>query len=355
MSSVNIESQQQQHQQQQQRRWYLLMDNPSKTNHLGTLLRCAAAFQCHQVLLVGYDKFNWQGSFGSHIFLDIVVFPTWDSVREYLMRGGDDDDANNASNDTTTSTNGICANNKELRKPITIMGILGAYGGGDEIFSADGMPVYTYNSYASIVPPRDNDGYTNTANNSNSDRKQYTTAKFSQHRSFPIDKRPFTSYTTCFILSKDRNGLPTSQAQMCSGFVHVPHLSFDSNEVPATCIDSSTTAQPNASTSSAITQSNLMDTATTLSIVLHHYTAWAEYKERTFEENQKFTKDIKPNARRRLCRVYGQDNKQQKHDVRNTVNDKTAEGDSENEHESLGAMSLLFNEDTGNASQRSDY
>ena len=103
MSSVNIESQQQQHQQQQQRRWYLLMDNPSKTNHLGTLLRCAAAFQCHQVLLVGYDKFNWQGSFGSHIFLDIVVFPTWDSVHEYLMRGGDDDDCANNANDTTTT------------------------------------------------------------------------------------------------------------------------------------------------------------------------------------------------------------------------------------------------------------
>ena len=69
-------------------RWYLLLSNPSKTTHLGTLLRCAAAFQVHQVLLVGYDKFNCQGSFGSHLFLDIVVFPTWDSVHDYLMCGG---------------------------------------------------------------------------------------------------------------------------------------------------------------------------------------------------------------------------------------------------------------------------
>ena len=345
MSSVNVESQQQQ--QKQQKRWYLLMDNPSKTNHIGTLLRCAAAFQCHQVLLVGYDKFNWQGSFGSHLFLDIVVFPTWDSVHEYLMRGGDDDDdcANDASsNDTTKSTNGISSNNNEPRKPITIMGILGAYGGGDEIFSADGLPVYTNeNSYASIVPPRDNAS-------SNFDRKQCTTAKCSQHHSFPIDKRPFSSDSTCFILSKDRNGLPTSQAQMCSGFVHVPHLSFDSNEVPATCMESTTATQPNAS-ASAITQSNLMDTATTLSIVLHHYTAWAGYKERTFEENQKFTKDVKPNARRRLCRVYSQDKQQQKHGLRNTVDDETAEGNSENEQ---GAMALLFNEETDNT-ERSDY
>ena len=339
----------------QERRWYLLISNPSKTTHLGTLIRCAAAFRAHQLLLVGYDKFNCQGSFGSHLFLDIVTFPTWDGVHEYLRLGGGDDgdgDHNIANDDEDESK---CRPKKEsemsrLRNPISIIGILGAYGGGDEIFSHNGMSVYEgEDSFASLVPPED--GQNNMDN---------ATTCLPQ-RSFPIHTRPFSS-DVCFLLSRDKRGLPTSQARMCSGFVHVPHLSFDgddtfpttvhppqesiSNDESKTTQSSSssfagrTTKDPSMTTTTRITQSSLLDTATTLSIVLHHFTAWAGYAERTFAENHKFVKDAKPNARRRLCREIGQSNKEQ-----------ARCGDDD-----MDAMDLMkLWKETGDALQSSDY
>ena len=330
-----------------EKRWYLLISNPSKTTHLGTLIRCAAAFRAHQLLLVGCDKFNCQGSFGSHLFLDIVTFPTWDGVHEYLRLGGDDGDGDHIANDEDDSK---CrpkeSETSRLRNPISIIGILGAYGGGDEIFSPDGMSVYEgVNLFASLVPPEDGQSMDN--------------ATCLPQRSFPIHTRPFSS-DVCFLLSRDKRGLPISQARMCSGFVHVPHLSFDDDTFPTTVHpprepisnDESMTTQssssfaaktmkdPSMTTTKRITQLNLLDTATILSIVLHHFTAWAGYAERTFAENQKFVKDVKPNARRRLCRVIGQSNKEQ-----------AQCGD--DDMDAMNSMKL-WNE-TGDALQSSDY
>jgi len=296
------------------RRWYLLIENPSKTTHLGTLLRCAAAFNCHQVLLVGYDKFNCQGSFGSHLYLDIVVFPTWDSVYEYLSNGGGEKNENentevvDSTDDSIQSTNEqskTTSSQQNNNNPVTILGILGAYGGGDEIFSSVGMQVYVDDdSYASIVPPSHS-------------KKQDTCI---QHRSLPIDKRPFTAdRDTCFILSRYKHEFPASQARICNGFVHVPHLSLEET----------------------ISKSNLMDTATTLSIILHHYTAFAEYEERSFAENQKFVKESKTTSmRRRLCRVYNQD-KQLKQNAETESAETEPESNDIDGQESKGAMMLF--------------
>jgi len=306
------------------RRWYLLMENPSKTTHLGTLLRCAAAFNCHQVLLVGYDKFNCQGSFGSHLYLDIVVFPTWDSVYEYLRNGGGENESENtvavdSTDDSIQSTNeqNKTTNSQQNdNNPVTILGILGAYGGGDEIFSHNGVQVYDDDdSYASIVPP------------SSPNKKQDTCI---QHRSLPIDKRAFTAdRDTCFILSRYKNEFLASQARICNGFLHVPHLSLEET----------------------ISKSNLMDTATILSIVLHHYTAFAEYEERTFAENQKFVKEMKTTSmRRRLCRVYDHD-KQLKQNIETESAEIEPESNDTAEQESKGAMMLFESPDA----EASDY
>ena len=302
------------------------MENPSKTTHLGTLLRCAAAFNCHQVLLVGYDKFNCQGSFGSHLYLDIVVFPTWDSVYVYLKNGGGENENENteavdSTDDNIQSTNeqNETTTSHQNNNPVTILGILGAYG-GDETFSSTGMQVYEGDdSYASIVPPSPN--------------KKQDTAKCIQHRSFPIDKRPFTAdRDTCFVLSRYKNEFPASQSRICNGFVHVPHLSLDVEET--------------------ISKSNLMDTATILSITLHHYTAFAGYEERTFAENQKFVKEIKGNSlRRRLCRVYNQD-KQLKQNAEETESAEIEpESNDTDRQESKGAMMLFESPDA----EASDY
>lgn len=266
-----------------QRRFYLLISNPSKTTHLGTLIRCAAAFGAHQLLLVGHDKFNCRGSFGSHQFLDILCFRNWETVQDYLRRGGDLGSESSVKDEDSSKCNGSEVSHPQ-RNPIDIIGILGAYGGGDEIFSHNGVPVYeVVDEFASLVIPKE----------SNCDATCQLPI-----RSFPIHTRPFSdcSDDVCFLLSRDYN-LPISQARMCKGFVHVPHLSLDDD-------------------TATITKSNLLDMATSSSIVLHHFTAWAGYVERSVAENQKFVKDAKPSARRRLCRVVDQsDNNGKENDV----------------------------------------
>ncbi|KAL7432312.1 hypothetical protein ACHAXH_002530, partial [Discostella pseudostelligera] len=353
-------------------RWYLLLSNPSKTTHLGTLLRCAAAFQVHQFLLVGCDKFNCRGSFGSHLFLDIMVFRSWEKVGEYLRLGGDyidinssddgncDGNKNDAQDDESTcrisqDTSGdtICRGKEDIhtseeenveqcRRPITIIGILGAYGGGEEIFSPDGAEVYIdEDSYVSLVPPKVVDSL-----NAEDNRTDAAAACLSSH-SFPISARPFPSDDICFLLSKDKRGLPLSQARLCSKFIHVPHLSFDNDPSP-TMQQPSHMPETNANDGIQISHSTLIDTATTLSIVLHHYTAWAGYEERSFAEDQKFVKDVKPNERRRLCRIFGDEGtRTMRHNDDESMN---------NFEEQYGRETLFYwNEADGDDSRGSDY
>ena len=121
------------------------------------------------------------------------------------------DDSKQSTKDQSKTTT---SNKKNDNNPVTILGILGAYG-GEETFSSNGMQVYEGDdTYASIVPPSPN-------------KKQDTCM---QHRSLPIDKRPFTAdRDTCFILSRYKNEFPASEARICNGFVHVPHLSLGEN------------------------------------------------------------------------------------------------------------------------------
>jgi tRNA G18 (ribose-2'-O)-methylase SpoU len=42
---------------------FLLVENPSKNNNLGPLLRCASAFGIRTIVAVGFDKCAVQGAF----------------------------------------------------------------------------------------------------------------------------------------------------------------------------------------------------------------------------------------------------------------------------------------------------
>ena len=265
-------------------RHFLLMDNPSKTTHLGTLLRCAAAFRAHQVLIVGHDKFNAQGSFGSHLYLDIVAFPSWECVIDYLKQGANEDaahqDMNTDALDAASATHATPTVDSSTDSEIPIVGIVGAYGGNEDVFSSDGVAVYedVDTGYATLS--------TRDANSSEKKKREKL-----PNKSYPIHTRPFSS-DICFLLSKDKRGLPLSHSRICDSFVHVPQICFDADDtlerIPR------------------IIQSTLLETATIYSIVLHHFAAWAKYNERNFAENQKFIKDVKSDMRRRLCRRYGE-------------------------------------------------
>jgi len=229
---------------------------------------------------VGQDKFNCQGSFGSHLFLDIVAFHCWDAALEYLRSGT----CLHKSYDDKGYDPNIAS--KQL---VQVIGILGSRGGGEEIFCAGGTRVHEDCTESVSLSPREN-GKRSTVDQEQLSQMQLSETALSAclpEKSYPIHTRPFSTHT-CFLVSKNRNGLPKSQARFCNGFVHIPHLDIfhDNEKLP-------TSEQP-------IPTYPLLDTATTFSIVLHHFTAWAGYSERQFEENQKFVKDDRPSRVRYL-------------------------------------------------------
>jgi hypothetical protein len=84
----------------------------------------------------------------------------------------------------------------------------------------------------------------------------------SAKRSFPIHVHPFVEGNCCFVISKNWKGLPSSLANQCDFFVHIPHAEIS---VEGTL------------------GGRLLDPPSCLSIALHHFTAWAKYDERDFQ------------------------------------------------------------------------
>mmetsp|Transcript_31437 Transcript_31437/g.94035 ORF Transcript_31437/g.94035 Transcript_31437/m.94035 type:complete len:264 (-) Transcript_31437:700-1491(-) len=209
-------------------RSFLLIDNPSKGNNLGPIFRCASAFAIDEVVLVGYAKFSAEGSHGSARHVKTTSFPTFKQAVRYLK---------------SNVAEGGCGCE-------SITGILGAGG----FYSPEGCGVCEAGDMVSIC---------------GEDTKIFT-------RSKPIYIRPFRG-NTCFIVSKRCGGLPTQQARFCDSFIHVPlcpnlmtHPSFEESD------DVEFLKSP-----------TFIDVPSCLSIVLHHFTAWASYSERNFE-GQKF-------------------------------------------------------------------
>lgn len=283
------------------KKWYLLIDNPSKSNHLGTYLRCAAAFQCHQVLLVGYDKFNCQGSFGANLYLDIVAFHSWDRVFRYVRGGCVENEPEAQAMDGSAAI----VDERHDNQHISIIGILGAFGGGEELFSSKGVSVYEHpeTGFVSLTPAMEQ----TLPQQPGEDNIQQLPFK-----SYPVHHRPFSTHV-CFLLSKDKRGLTIDKARMCDGFVHVPHLDiFDVDD--GGCSVPVPTATPPLPKETVDTQhqtqqlqpmvfvkpASLLDTATVFSIVLHHFTECSGYVERQFNANQKFAKDERPSRVRYL-------------------------------------------------------
>lgn len=261
------------------------------------------------MLIVGHDKFNAQGSFGSHLYLDIIAFPTWESVVNYLKHGGNEDRARqNSTGDASSSTS----------SRIPIVGIAGAYGGGESVFSPSGIPIHADSStgFATLCRPATN-------------AQEYPIHEQLKQKSYPIHTRPFSS-DVCFLLSKDKRGLPIPHARLCDSFVHIPQMCLDSVDTDDVDVD----VQLNMP--ERIIQSTLLETATIYSIVLHHFTAWAKYDERNFAENQKFVKDVKSDMRRRLCRRYVEDHR---------TNEKDAEEDETQSDDGLIIQQGFFTSD----------
>ena len=193
-------------------RLYLLLENPRKSNNLGPILRCAAAFGITQVVAVGFDKCSTEGSHGAAKHVAIVAFPTVEQAVSYLRSQG-------------------CSS------------LIGLLGGVADAYDSDGYSVHKEEEriQVAVQPPE---------------------ALSAKKRSFPIHVHPFVEGNCCFVISKNWNGLPISLANQCDFYAHIPHVEI---AVEGTL------------------GSRLLDTASCLSIALHHFAAWAKYDERDFQ------------------------------------------------------------------------
>lgn len=266
---------------------YLLIENPSKSNNLGPILRCAAAFAIHQVIFIGpTNKCSVKGSHGSSKHVHITSFLTFERAIQYLRNEcqiafivGILGDTNVASSSLLSqSTEDLCEEeegnkNGETARTLEFLdkkvpGVLNAI----------------LDTELNIIRPSSERNDCNRSNTNNTNSADTTAnATTTKKQSYPIHTRPFPKHENiCFSMNKrSLGGLPMEQAELCDYFVHVqtaPPLPL-----------------PSMSSTPPIPIHGLLDSQTCLSIVLHHFNAFTGYEERTFE-GQKF--DVSVNAQK---------------------------------------------------------
>ncbi|CAB9519786.1 expressed unknown protein [Seminavis robusta] len=246
-----MSDQQQQPQQPPLRQAFLLLENPKKSNNLGPMLRCAAAYGIRTVLAVGYAQCSVEGSHGASKHVDMVAFAT---VQQAI------------------------ASLRQQRASVSVIGIMGGLGVSSSTTTAkENTNSLVFNvvkgnaknhkgeDQAIYYPNR---GQNLTIQHSASNQQQ-------PQQSYPIGSRPFdpSAALHCFVICKStRGGLPASLAQVCDFFVHVPHQSITCSATTCTTENNNGPYRP-----------PLLDIHACLAVVLHHFSEWAGYDERTFE------------------------------------------------------------------------
>ena len=229
----------------------VMMENPTKTTNWGPLLRCCAAFGISQVLVVGYDKCNVQGSHGASKHVSLLAFPTHQQAYDYLQQkydgkvqwlgimGGiartEEDDVMHS-----WTSRRDCISTQIVQRDLILRSEIDPSNGEDSMdYNAD-------KTQAEPVPC--------------ARRTVSTTARTVPKRSHSVSTRTFSSdvHCCCFVVGKKRNGLPISLAQLCDSLVHIPHTNIMGNHDDA---DST---------------SSLLSTEACFCIVLHEYMAWSQ-------------------------------------------------------------------------------
>lgn len=209
---------------------FLLIENPSKSNNLGPILRCGAAYSASFVF-VGYEKCSVDGSHGANKHVKIVARPSFQKAVEYI------------------------------RKDLGVKRIIGII--GDASFK-DG------NIDCERIVEADSDGNFVNVSSKIADTSSDCSSEYAASK--PVHLRSFNQQDdVCFLIYKRACGIPCEQARLCDSFVHV------STGAPLIAADGS---EQNI-------VSGLLDSQTALSLCLHHYSAAVGYRERDFV-GQKF-------------------------------------------------------------------
>ena len=168
------------------RELFVVVNNPSNKNNLGTIIRCAVAFQCRAVIIVGAPRFSTHGAHGAQKHMPVVHFLSYSDAISRMRELG-----------------------------CRVLGIAA------------------------------------------------TSTSFPNSQ--PVNTRRFQG-STAFVMGDQQYGESSPElASLCDGIVHV---SF-----------------PAAPEVQALVHKDVK-----LSTTLHHFTAWANYEERVFEEHKYLTR-----------------------------------------------------------------
>ena len=265
---------------------YIMIENPKKSNNLGPILRCGAAY-CATFIFIGFQKCAVDGSHGADKHVSILSFPTFGQACQYVRSQGVDVDVD-VDVGGRVGANGCVGGNVG-----SITGILGAAsfrkGGHDDvrevIVDEDGNEnengtTRTIKVGGEIGTPGDDFG---DGRERDHEREHAHERGHKYPCSHPIHLRPFKEgpkKNICFLISKKAAGIPKDQAKFCDTFVHI------STSVP---FPLKAERESESESESESVMHGMLDSQTSLSICLHHFAAKWNFKERDFDSlQQKF-------------------------------------------------------------------
>jgi len=209
-----------------------------------------------EVIFVGFAQCSTEGSHGSARHVPIRAFPNFEQAEKYMrgehcgvvdivgVLGGTWNHRSYSEVDVYDNCEVSEYNYTEMQQSVA--------DGGSKISDVNGRSVVRRLVMINDDPER-------PTFRKKCDSSGETSYKYPS--SIPVHRRQFRG-NTAFFCSKNWRGLPAKHARICDSFLHVPHLA---------------TEEP----------SPFVDIQSSISIILHHFTAWAQYDERE-SEGQKF-------------------------------------------------------------------
>lgn len=269
------------HRQPPPARCYLLAQNEKRSNNVGPILRCAAAFAVEQIIFVGYSQCAVAGAHGADRHVNITSFPTLRQAVQYLKQDEAEDGCgvksivgilNGRYNCEPTLHSHRCEEQSQTQNsPIRSGKEYAACNFAmNDVYDSNGTPVIIDNKgVVTLDYCRHSTPCTHeldeilSCEDTVSPEKRFLNG---QKKSYPIHARRFhKNENVCFISGRSvSEGISLDQHQICDYFVHIPHLCL-AQEWQCREIRSST---------------NALDVQTCLSIVLHHFTSFAQYRAR---------------------------------------------------------------------------
>ena len=271
---------------------YILIENLSRSINYGTLLRCCVAYGMKQIIVVGYDKCSTHGSHGSSKHIQLIAFPTHDEAIHYIRhtlgckhiigvlggRGNTYDDTGYTVKEIHVAKpddddNDIAKKNlyyKKYHETVQIDVVSSSVNEQDQSSSTQRNQKPLPKSYPIHINPFDVHQITGTPDTTSVTTR--TRAEANDDSDESKTTRTNNDNNICFAVGKKTRGLPISLARLCDWYVHVPHVAVVGT-------NASSDEHIHVDDEEDDDEFVLLNMESCLSIVLHHFMAYAGYED----------------------------------------------------------------------------